>query len=55
MPPHASSSVQKAREDLAGRLREIRKDAGQRAGAGRQVRLVGVEIVPDRVRQDATI
>ncbi|MET9700289.1 helix-turn-helix transcriptional regulator [Streptomyces sp. NPDC006529] len=28
MPPHPSSSVQKAREDLAGRLREIRKDAG---------------------------
>ncbi|MFJ3976940.1 helix-turn-helix domain-containing protein [Streptomyces sp. NPDC090021] len=28
MPPHPSSSVQKAREDLAGRLGEIRKDAG---------------------------
>jgi transcriptional regulator with XRE-family HTH domain len=28
MPPHPSSRVQKAREDLAGRLREIRKDAG---------------------------
>ncbi|MFF5436464.1 helix-turn-helix domain-containing protein [Streptomyces achromogenes] len=28
MPPHASPNVQKAREDLAGRLREIRKDAG---------------------------
>ncbi|WP_030606611.1 helix-turn-helix domain-containing protein [Streptomyces achromogenes] len=28
MPPHPSSSVQKARELLAGRLREIRKDAG---------------------------
>ncbi|MBD0746254.1 helix-turn-helix transcriptional regulator [Streptomyces sp. CBMA152] len=28
MPPHPSSSVQKAREDLAGRLRDIRKDAG---------------------------
>lgn len=28
MPPHPSSNVQKAREDLAGRLREIRKDAG---------------------------
>ncbi|MEU1788930.1 helix-turn-helix transcriptional regulator [Streptomyces sparsogenes] len=28
MPPHPSSSVQKAREDLAGRLREIRRDAG---------------------------
>ncbi|MBT2468054.1 helix-turn-helix transcriptional regulator [Streptomyces sp. ISL-66] len=28
MPTHPSSSVQKAREDLAGRLREIRKDAG---------------------------
>lgn len=28
MPPHPSSSVQKAREDLAGRLSEIRKDAG---------------------------
>ncbi|MFD8611951.1 helix-turn-helix domain-containing protein [Streptomyces sp. NPDC059631] len=28
MPPHPSSSVQKAREHLAGRLREIRKDAG---------------------------
>ncbi|MFE6688010.1 helix-turn-helix domain-containing protein [Streptomyces sp. NPDC057743] len=28
MPPHPSSLVQKAREDLAGRLREIRKDAG---------------------------
>ncbi|MEV5877113.1 helix-turn-helix transcriptional regulator [Streptomyces sp. NPDC052101] len=28
MPPHPSPSVQKAREDLAGRLREIRKDAG---------------------------
>ncbi|MEU1376421.1 helix-turn-helix transcriptional regulator [Streptomyces triculaminicus] len=28
MPPHPSSRVQKAREDLAGRLREIRKDVG---------------------------
>ncbi|MCX4779251.1 helix-turn-helix domain-containing protein [Streptomyces sp. NBC_01264] len=28
MPPHPSSSVQKARENLAGRLRDIRKDAG---------------------------
>ncbi|WP_399090079.1 helix-turn-helix domain-containing protein [Streptomyces sp. BBFR2] len=28
MPPHPSSRVQKAREALAGRLREIRKDAG---------------------------
>ncbi|MEU8828551.1 helix-turn-helix transcriptional regulator [Streptomyces sp. NPDC048636] len=28
MPPHPSSRVQKAREVLAGRLREIRKDAG---------------------------
>ncbi|MFI1731960.1 helix-turn-helix domain-containing protein [Streptomyces acidicola] len=28
MPPHPSSSVQSAREELAGRLREIRKDAG---------------------------
>lgn len=28
MPPHPSSSVQKAREALAGRLREIRRDAG---------------------------
>ncbi|MFG2616170.1 helix-turn-helix domain-containing protein [Streptomyces sp. NPDC048507] len=28
MSPHPSSSVQKAREDLAGRLGEIRKDAG---------------------------
>ncbi|GLW45403.1 transcriptional regulator [Streptomyces sp. NBRC 14336] len=28
MPPHPSSHVQKAREELAGRLREIRKDAG---------------------------
>ncbi|MEV0117578.1 helix-turn-helix transcriptional regulator [Streptomyces sp. NPDC050844] len=28
MPPHPSSSVQKAREALAGRLREIRKDTG---------------------------
>ncbi|MFF6985719.1 Scr1 family TA system antitoxin-like transcriptional regulator [Streptomyces sp. NPDC010273] len=28
MPPHPSSSVQKAREVLAGRLREIRRDAG---------------------------
>ncbi|MER5962027.1 helix-turn-helix transcriptional regulator [Streptomyces sp. NPDC002057] len=28
MPPHPSSSVQKAREELAGRLREIRRDAG---------------------------
>ncbi|MFG2554500.1 helix-turn-helix domain-containing protein [Streptomyces sp. NPDC048581] len=28
MPQHPSSSVQKAREALAGRLREIRKDAG---------------------------
>ncbi|MFC8239443.1 helix-turn-helix domain-containing protein [Streptomyces chartreusis] len=28
MPPHPSSRVQKAREDLAGRLREIRRDAG---------------------------
>ncbi|MFE0105153.1 helix-turn-helix domain-containing protein [Streptomyces sp. NPDC059009] len=28
MPPHPSSRVQKAREKLAGRLREIRKDAG---------------------------
>ncbi|MEU8131950.1 helix-turn-helix domain-containing protein [Streptodolium elevatio] len=28
MPLHPSSRVQKAREDLAGRLREIRKDAG---------------------------
>ncbi|GHA68641.1 transcriptional regulator [Streptomyces tendae] len=28
MPPHPSSRVQKAREELAGRLREIRKDAG---------------------------
>ncbi|MBT2445643.1 helix-turn-helix transcriptional regulator [Streptomyces sp. ISL-43] len=27
MPPHPSSNVQKAREDLASRLREIRKDA----------------------------
>ncbi|MER7049384.1 helix-turn-helix domain-containing protein [Streptomyces jumonjinensis] len=28
MPPHPSSSVQKAREEIAGRLREIRRDAG---------------------------
>ncbi|MFE3382929.1 helix-turn-helix domain-containing protein [Streptomyces anulatus] len=28
MPPHSSSSVQQAREALAGRLREIRRDAG---------------------------
>jgi len=28
MSPHPSARVQKAREDLAGRLREIRKDAG---------------------------
>ncbi|MFI5803515.1 helix-turn-helix domain-containing protein [Streptomyces sp. NPDC051561] len=28
MPPHPSSSVQQARESLAGRLREIRRDAG---------------------------
>ncbi|MGW1194601.1 helix-turn-helix domain-containing protein [Streptomyces sp. NPDC002536] len=28
MPPHPSSRVQKAREKLAGHLREIRKDAG---------------------------
>lgn len=28
MSPHPSSSVQKAREVLAGRLREIRRDAG---------------------------
>ncbi|WP_371587728.1 helix-turn-helix domain-containing protein [Streptomyces virginiae] len=28
MPPHPSSNVQTARENLAGRLREIRKDAG---------------------------
>ncbi|MFI5924329.1 helix-turn-helix domain-containing protein [Streptomyces anulatus] len=28
MPPHPFSSVQKAREELAGRLREIRRDAG---------------------------
>ncbi|MGW4034114.1 helix-turn-helix domain-containing protein [Streptomyces sp. NPDC004838] len=28
MPPHPSSRVQKAREDLARRLREVRKDAG---------------------------
>ncbi len=28
MPPHPSSNVQKAREGLASRLREIRKDAG---------------------------
>lgn len=28
MPPHLSSRVQKAREALAGQLREIRKDAG---------------------------
>lgn len=28
MPPHPSSNIQKAREDLASRLREIRKDAG---------------------------
>ncbi|KJK46016.1 helix-turn-helix domain-containing protein [Streptomyces sp. NRRL F-4428] len=28
MPPHPSSSVQQARENLAGRLRDIRKDAG---------------------------
>ncbi|MFE2293468.1 helix-turn-helix domain-containing protein [Streptomyces sp. NPDC059452] len=28
MPPHPSSRVQKAREEIAGRLREIRKDAG---------------------------
>ncbi|MFF9589588.1 helix-turn-helix domain-containing protein [Streptomyces sp. NPDC014646] len=28
MPPHPSARVQKAREVLAGRLREIRKDAG---------------------------
>ncbi|MPY49915.1 helix-turn-helix domain-containing protein [Streptomyces acidicola] len=28
MPPHPPSRVQKAREKLAGRLREIRKDAG---------------------------
>ncbi|MFE2377466.1 helix-turn-helix domain-containing protein [Streptomyces sp. NPDC059398] len=28
MPPHPSARVQKAREALAGRLREIRKDAG---------------------------
>ncbi|WP_328860763.1 helix-turn-helix domain-containing protein [Streptomyces sp. NBC_00306] len=28
MPPHPSSHVQKAREALAGRLREMRKDAG---------------------------
>lgn len=28
MPPHPSSRVQKAREELAGRLREIRKDVG---------------------------
>ncbi|MFC9155624.1 helix-turn-helix domain-containing protein [Streptomyces bauhiniae] len=28
MPPHPSSGIQKAREELAGRLREIRKDAG---------------------------
>ncbi|MFD4794770.1 helix-turn-helix domain-containing protein [Streptomyces anulatus] len=28
MPPHPSSSVQQAREALAGRLREIRRDAG---------------------------
>ncbi|MFC5803988.1 helix-turn-helix domain-containing protein [Streptomyces formicae] len=28
MPAHPSSRVQKARDDLAGRLREIRKDAG---------------------------
>ncbi|GAA2646761.1 helix-turn-helix transcriptional regulator [Streptomyces lunalinharesii] len=28
MPPHPSSRVQTAREELAGRLREIRKDAG---------------------------
>lgn len=28
MPPHPSSSVQVAREALAGRLRDIRKDAG---------------------------
>ncbi|MFE7045135.1 helix-turn-helix domain-containing protein [Streptomyces atratus] len=28
MPPHSSSRVQKAREVLAGRLREIRQDAG---------------------------
>ena len=28
MPPHPSSRVQKARENLADRLREIRKDAG---------------------------
>ncbi|MFF8728320.1 helix-turn-helix domain-containing protein [Streptomyces sp. NPDC015171] len=28
MPPHPSSRVQEAREELAGRLREIRKDAG---------------------------
>jgi transcriptional regulator with XRE-family HTH domain len=28
MPPHPSSRIQKAREALAGRLREIRKDTG---------------------------
>ncbi|WP_432083615.1 helix-turn-helix domain-containing protein [Streptomyces sp. WAC 04229] len=28
MPPHPSSSVQKAREELAARLRDIRRDAG---------------------------
>ncbi|MFH9475973.1 helix-turn-helix domain-containing protein [Streptomyces anulatus] len=28
MPPHPSSSVQRAREELAGRLREIRREAG---------------------------
>ncbi|MFI2619363.1 helix-turn-helix domain-containing protein [Streptomyces sp. NPDC018584] len=28
MPPHPSSRVQKAREELAGRLRDIRRDAG---------------------------
>ncbi|WP_432060638.1 helix-turn-helix domain-containing protein [Streptomyces sp. S1] len=28
MPPHPSSNVQQAREALAGRLREIRRDAG---------------------------
>lgn len=28
MPPHPSTSIQTAREDLAGRLREIRRDAG---------------------------
>ena len=28
MPPHPSSSVQQAREELAGRLRDLRRDAG---------------------------